>query len=74
MDSRTAKRRADEAGLELYYDAQWRTWGLIDPTCMSQEESEWMSSADLREITPAEFEARINIVLERQRRGQELAG
>jgi hypothetical protein len=48
MDTRTAKSDASKAGLELYYDTQWRAWGLIDP-CM-RVGSEWLSPGELRSI------------------------
>lgn len=53
MHTATAKRHASKAGLELYFDRQWQSWGLIDPDCRA--EGIWFSSADLRDLTPAQF-------------------
>lgn len=55
MDARTGKRIAQEHKLELYYDTQWKLWGLIDPSCMSSEESQWIATATLKRMTIDEF-------------------
>lgn len=55
MDSRTGKRIAEQHKLELYYDTQWRLWGLIEPSCSSSEESQWIAPATLKRMTPDQF-------------------
>jgi hypothetical protein len=53
MDARTAKSDAAKAGLELYYDAQWTSWGLIDPAC--NVEGLWLSPNQLKDLTRPQF-------------------
>lgn len=53
MNIETAKRDAAKAGLELYFDRQWQSWGLIDPAM--NVESIWISSADLRDMSRQTF-------------------
>lgn len=65
MNVETAKRRAEKAGLALYWDYQWRCWGLIGPQCRSNEGSIWYSSRTLRALTPKQYAADIE---EMQRR------
>ena len=48
-----AKKLAAAAGLELFYDLQWRSWGLIDPECRC--ESLWLSPGQLGALHPDEF-------------------
>ena len=64
MDKRTAKRDAEKAGLELYFDRQWNAWGLIDKG-LRAEESEWMSPGELADMTRAQFSIRIATMQER---------
>lgn len=70
MDARTAKKAAEAKGLELYYDTQWRSWGLIDPTCVCQEEGEWMSAGELKGLTRQQLDERIDLVCERRDRSK----
>lgn len=53
MNIETAKRDAAKAGLDLYYDRQWNSWGLIDPAC--DVEGLWLSSGELRDVSRFQF-------------------
>jgi hypothetical protein len=53
MDARTGKAIAKKVGLELYYDAQWASWGLIDPDL--RVESLWLSPNRLKALGVDEF-------------------
>lgn len=52
-----AKKVAEAAGLELFYDRQWTSWGLIDPD--GRVESEWFSSNGLKGLTADQFDGYI---------------
>jgi hypothetical protein len=72
MDPRTAKKQASAAGLGLYYDAQWASWGLIDPDC--GVEGEWFSAGSLRSMDASQLEILIRLVADRvQARREELS-
>jgi hypothetical protein len=60
MDARTAKARVARAGLELYYDYQWTSWGLIAPG--TDVQSEWFSPGSLREMTAEQLDVLISLV------------
>jgi hypothetical protein len=62
MDSRTAKQDATNAGLELYYDPQWKSWGLIDPNM--NVEGIWLSPGELRTVTRQQFGLRYIAVMQ----------
>jgi hypothetical protein len=55
MQIETAKKMASAAGLELYYDRQWTSWGLIDPAM--RVESLWLSPNQLKGLHREDFEA-----------------
>jgi hypothetical protein len=64
MDARTAKPIAQQAGLELYYDAQWQSWGLISPAM--DVESIWLSPGELRSIDRNTFQAHyVDVMVDR---------
>lgn len=63
MDSRAAKKQVAAVGLEIFYDTQWRSWGLIDPD--SRVESLWFSPARFREMTPTGLDMNIKTIKER---------
>lgn len=56
MQTVTAKKMAAAAGLDFYYDTQWRSWGLVDP--LLRVESEWLSPAAVRELHRDAFQDR----------------
>ena len=59
-----AKKAAAKAGLELYWNSEWRLWGLCEPS--GRVESIWMSSDELRAVSPERFASRyIGEMLER---------
>lgn len=72
MDHRRAKRLVAKARpkLELYYDRPWQCWGLIDPSCVNQDESIWLSPADLDELTEEQLNIHIATMHERIEKGR----
>lgn len=59
MTPSVAKRHASAAGLELYWDTQWRSWGLILPDGLSTSEgSIWLSSGELHGLDRETFAER----------------
>lgn len=61
---KTFKQDAIDAGLELYYDTQWQSWGLIDPDC--RVEGLWLSPNRLKEMSYEDFRTHyINHMVER---------
>lgn len=66
MDARTAKKQAKDAALELYYDTQWQSWGLVDP--QMAVESLWISPAHLRSLDRDTFQQHyIEVMIQRIR-------
>lgn len=64
MDNRTAKQIALKAGLELYYDSQWTSWGLVDPQL--RVESLWFSPNRLKALHKDEFiQHYVNVMVNR---------
>lgn len=53
MKIATGKKLAADAGLELYYDRQWQSWGLVDPAL--NVESLWLSSGQLDSLSDQDF-------------------
>jgi hypothetical protein len=63
MDARTAKSIARKAGLDLYYDTQWTSWGLIAPG--HDVQSEWFSPGSMRDMTRPQLDTLIGLVADR---------
>ncbi len=63
MDARTAKNQVAAADLELFYDYQWKSWGIIAPG--KDVESEWFSPGTLRDMNRAELDNLIGLVTDR---------
>lgn len=65
MTPKTGKKLAAAANLELYWDVQWQSWGLIDPDG-GRVESLWFSAGEIRTISPETFRDRyIAMMVER---------
>lgn len=68
MTPARGKKIANAAGAELYWDALWRVWGLIDPSCSNNEESFWYSANQLRALSDEQYAADVEDIRRRRQR------